>query len=41
MRSIASCSTPMSRRRTVLTGERGTIFLLDLPHATALRDGDG
>jgi urease accessory protein len=27
------------RRRTVLTGERGTIFLLDLPHATALRDG--
>ena len=29
------------RRRTVLTGERGTIFLLDLPHATALRDGDG
>jgi urease accessory protein len=29
------------RRRVVLTGERGTIFLLDLPHATALRDGDG
>jgi urease accessory protein len=29
------------RRRTVLTGERGTIFLLDLPHAAALRDGDG
>ena len=29
------------RRRTVLTGGRGTIFLLDLPHATALRDGDG
>jgi urease accessory protein len=29
------------RRRTVLTGERGTIFRLDLPHATALRDGDG
>jgi urease accessory protein len=29
------------RRRVVLTGERGTRFLLDLPHATALRDGDG
>jgi urease accessory protein len=30
-----------SRRRVMLTGERGTIFLLDLPSATALRDGDG
>jgi urease accessory protein len=29
------------RRRIVLTGERGTKFLLDLPHAAALRDGDG
>ncbi len=29
------------RRRIVLTGERGTGFLLDLPQATALRDGDG
>src|SRR5215475_3030748 len=29
------------RRRLVLTGERGTTFLLDLPRATALRDGDG
>jgi urease accessory protein len=29
------------RRRIVLTGERGTTFLLDLPHATALRHGDG
>src|SRR4051812_25578565 len=29
------------RRRISLTGERGTTFLLDLPHATALRDGDG
>jgi urease accessory protein len=29
------------RRRIVLTGERGTRFLLDLRHATALRDGDG
>jgi urease accessory protein len=29
------------RRRVTLIGERGTAFLLDLPHATALRDGDG
>jgi urease accessory protein len=29
------------RRRVVLTGERGTTFLLDLPQAAALRDGDG
>jgi urease accessory protein len=29
------------RRRSVLTGERGTTFLLDLPHATMLHDGDG
>jgi urease accessory protein len=29
------------RRRIMLTGERGTTFLLDLPRATALRDGDG
>ena len=29
------------RRRITLTGEGGTAFLLDLPHATALRDGDG
>jgi urease accessory protein len=29
------------RRRIVLTGERGTVFLLDLPQAVALRDGDG
>jgi urease accessory protein len=29
------------RRRVALTGEHGTAFLLDLPHATALRDGDG
>jgi urease accessory protein len=29
------------RRRIVLNGERGTTFLLDLPHAAALRDGDG
>ncbi len=29
------------RRRVALTGERGTAFLLDLPHTTALKDGDG
>jgi urease accessory protein len=29
------------RRRVVLTSERGTKFLLDLPQAAALRDGDG
>ncbi len=29
------------RRRIVLMGERGTTFLLDLPQATALHDGDG
>lgn len=29
------------RRRIVLTGEAGTRFMLDLPRATALRDGDG
>jgi len=29
------------RRRIVLTGERGTNFLLDLPKPVALRDGDG
>jgi len=29
------------KRRAVLTGEQGAKFLLDLPHATALRDGDG
>ena len=29
------------RRRITLTGEGGTAFLLDLPQARALRDGDG
>jgi urease accessory protein len=29
------------RRRVALKGERGTAFLLDLPHATSLHDGDG
>ena len=28
-------------RRTVLTGEKGTRFLLDLPDPTMLHDGDG
>ena len=28
-------------RRVVLKGERGTSFLLDLPNAVVLRDGDG
>ncbi len=27
------------RRRVVLTGEKGTTFLLDLPQSTMLRDG--
>ncbi len=29
------------RRRLVLTAERGTTLLLDLPHATTLHHGDG
>ena len=29
------------RRRIVLTAESGPKFLLDLPHVTTLRDGDG
>ena len=29
------------RRRLVMTGEAGTRFLLDLPQAALLRDGDG
>jgi urease accessory protein len=29
------------RRRLVMTGEAGTRFLLDLPYAAMLRDGDG
>jgi len=33
-------ATDRHRRRIVLTGERGTKLLLDLPHAQALRDGD-
>ena len=29
------------RRRIVMTGDAGLVFLLDLPEAAALRDGDG
>jgi|ERR1043166_6232213 urease accessory protein len=29
------------RRRIVLTGDRGSVFMLDLPQATPLRNGDG
>ena len=29
------------RRRLMMTGQAGLAFLLDLPRATALRDGDG
>jgi urease accessory protein len=34
-------SSERHRRRIVLTSERGHEFLLDLAHATVLRDGDG
>jgi urease accessory protein len=34
-------SSERHRRRVVLTAERGLAFLLDLPHATVLREGDG
>ncbi|MDO8876136.1 MAG: urease accessory protein UreE [Pseudolabrys sp.] len=30
-----------NRRRIVLTGERGTAFMLDFPKPVSLRDGDG
>ena len=39
--SIALDAHERHRRRIVLTTESGTKFLLDLPQATALRDGDG
>ncbi len=39
--SIALDAHERYRRRIVLTGERGTQFLLDLPQAAALHDGDG
>jgi urease accessory protein len=39
--SVALDAHGRHRRRVVLSGEHGTKFLLDLPQATALRDGDG
>ena len=39
--SIALDAHERHRRRIVLTTERGTRILLDLPQAIALRDGDG
>ena len=38
---ITLTSEDRHRRRLVMTGEAGTRFLLDLPHAAMLRDGDG
>src|ERR1700730_14770580 len=38
---IALDASERHRRRMVLTAERGTTLLLDLPHAITLRDGDG
>jgi urease accessory protein len=38
---VALDADERNRRRVVLTGQGGTTFLLDLPHAGALRDGDG
>ena len=38
---VALDADDRNRRRVVLTGQGGTTFLLDLPHAGALRDGDG
>jgi urease accessory protein len=38
---VALDASERHRRRLVLTAERGTTLLLDLPHATALKDGDG
>ena len=38
---ITLASEDRHRRRLVMTGEAGTRFLLDLPHAAMLRDGDG
>jgi len=39
--SVTLDSSERHRRRVVLIAERGLAFLLDLPHATMLRDGDG
>jgi urease accessory protein len=38
---VVLASEDRHRRRLVLTGEAGTRFLLDLPRAAMLRDGDG
>ena len=38
---VTLASEDRHRRRLVMTGEAGTRFLLDLPHAAMLRDGDG
>ena len=38
---VALDADDRNRRRVVLTGEGGTTFLVDLPQAAALRDGDG
>jgi urease accessory protein len=34
-------SEERQRRRSVLTGENGTVFLLDLPRVVILHEGDG
>ena len=39
--NISLDSHERHRRRVMLRAERGTKFLLDLPKATALHDGDG
>jgi urease accessory protein len=38
---VTLASEDRHRRRLVMTGEAGTRFLLDLPQAAVLRDGDG
>jgi urease accessory protein len=38
--SVTLAADERHRRRVVLTGERGTVFMLDLPTAIALRNGD-
>ena len=38
---VTLASEDRHRRRLVMTGEAGTRFLLDLPQAAMLRDGDG
>jgi urease accessory protein len=39
--SVTLDASDRHRRRIVLTGERGTVFMLDLPQASSLRHGDG